>query len=137
MGTSTGHLLQFVGQTALPYHDRLVYAAGEDPVEHGGTFTADDATFALLTEDPNVGPVLQEVTTDYSSMSRAELEQAASDAGIENSDDLEVFPTNGSLAVAIEVSQEDTVQSQTTSVEAEVAPEAQEAPPTPEEGGAE
>ena len=97
------HLMMFFGPSTIPDDDHLVYAAAEDPVPHGGNFTiTDDAEYDGLTADPYVAPYIKEVTTDYTDMTRAELEQAASDAGIQNPGDLETYPHNGSLAAAIE-----------------------------------
>jgi hypothetical protein len=137
-------LMMFFGPSTLPDDDHLVYDPAVGPVPHGSTFTLDDAQQAALL--PYVGPYLKEVTTDYTGVSRVDLEQAARDAGIQNPEDLETYPHEGSLAAAIEnlkagpphvvpvqfVSAEEQIgaQAEAVSAESEVPVE-----PTPEEGG--
>jgi hypothetical protein len=101
---TTGHLTMFVGQSAIPDNDTLVSDAVGGKVRHGATFTLDDADYEALTSDPYIAPYLLEVATDYTDATRAELEQAASDAGIADPGDLERYPHEGSLAAAIELS---------------------------------
>ena len=97
------HLMMFFGPGTIPDNDELVYNAAEEPVFHGDNFTiTDDAEYDGLVADPYINPYIKDVETDYSDKSRAELEQMASDAGIQNPGDLEAYPRNGSLAAAIE-----------------------------------
>jgi hypothetical protein len=97
---ATSHTLMFVGQSAIPYGDTFVYDS--ESVTHGGTFTVDQDTYDQLAANEAVRDVLKEVDTDYSSQSRAELEEAAGNAGVPTPEDAEMYPTEGSLAVAIE-----------------------------------
>jgi hypothetical protein len=138
------HLMMFFGQSAIPDGDVLIYDQAQDSVSYGGQFTLDDAAHDALVTNPYISPYVREVTTDYSQMTRAELEQAASDAGIPNPDDLEAYPANGSLAAAIENANMAAAVPPVTTISAAdqqtgagpFAVEAQEAPaePTPEEG---
>jgi len=132
------HLLMFISSSPHPFNDGLVFDPdnNQEPVMHGGTFTAEDDRYDVLTADPYTASLIQEVTTDYSTMSRAELEQAARDAGVEDPDDWEQYPTEGSLSVAIEAA--NAPGAQQASVAPETAPPAEpgadEPTPPPQEG---
>jgi len=119
------HLLMFISSSPHPYGDGLVYDPDGDDVTvlHGGTFTVQDDRYDVLTADPYTAGLVQEVSTDYSQMTRAELEQAARDAGIDNPDDWEYYPTDGSLSAAIETASTASTQQQAAPQQQEVAPE--------------
>ena len=145
---SAGTLLMFIGPGALPDNDQLTYDPQVGPVIHGSTFTLDDTTYEALSSNPYIAPYLMEVDTDYTDATRAELEQTASDAGIEDPGDYDLYPHEGSLAAAIELAKIQPTEVEHMSIEdqgasavitsmAEAAPEEPEAPAesTPEEGG--
>jgi hypothetical protein len=93
----------YFGQTVYPAQDALVFDPEQDPVRHGETFTVDDARFEELMAFPVSPTLLKEVSTDYSDKSREELEQMASDAGVLSPDNFVLYPTDASLAAAIEL----------------------------------
>jgi len=127
--TSTSHTLQFAGQTPNPERDTFVYDASGDPpgvVTHGGTFEATDEQFEAFMNNEHTITLLKEVDQDYSQSSRSELEQQARDAGIENPEDHEAYPTDGTLALAIAATKD---EGEEPEAEAEVAEPEQ----TPEE----
>jgi hypothetical protein len=128
--------VMFISSSPNPARDTFK-PADQDAVPHGGTFEVEDEAYEALVGDPHIAPLLKEVDTDYAAMSRAELEEAASNAGVPNPDDLEAFPTVGSLAAAIETAGEVHEEPTAPEAEAPAAEPEQAAPSTPAEGGAE
>jgi len=114
--------VMFISGSPNPANDTFV----PDPdsgevIQHGGTFEVDDQALEALKANPHTAGLLKEVDTDYSQMSRAELEEHASNAGVQDADDLERYPTEGMLAVAIE-QQEDQPQEGDPAAPAQGAP---------------
>jgi hypothetical protein len=127
-------LLMYVAEGPNPSRSTLTYNVDEEPVVHGGVISVEDDVFDALTSDPATAPLLKEVDTDYSDKSRNELEEAARNAGVSDPDDYDQYPTEGTLAVAIERSGEQATETPAQeSVQA--APEPEAVPePQPEEG---
>jgi hypothetical protein len=121
-------LLMYIAEGPNPSRSTLTYSADAEPVVHGEVFSVDDAE--ALTSDPATAALLKEVETDYNEKSRTELEEMARDAGVSNPDDFDQYPTEGTLAVAIEQAGEPEEQpAEAASPPVETAPE-----PQPEEG---